>query len=90
LVPVNRSTSVALPVLPTAVHAMPDVHDTPLRLPPPDPNVGVGSIHQRVPFQCSARVPVPADPTAVQAVAEKHDTPVSSMGELTPMGLGVV
>jgi hypothetical protein len=75
---------------PTAVHALPDVHDTPVRL---WPGVFVG-IDQLSPSHCSASGPtvVPAastsSPTAVQVKAAVQATSSSSLS-LTPAGLGV-
>jgi hypothetical protein len=65
------------------VHAVAEVHDTPLRSPPV--GLGVASIAHVFPFQASASVPPGPAPTAVHAVADVHDTPLRS----PPVGLGV-
>jgi hypothetical protein len=87
LVPFHCSASVPVLELPTAVHAVLDVHDTP-ESGAPD-GLGVVWIDQLVPFHCSASVPVLELPTAVHAVLDVHDTPESQL-EVAPDGLGVV
>jgi hypothetical protein len=86
LVPFQRSTSA--PAIsepkgkknPTAVHAIADVHDTPIRWlgEPSGRKLGLGvcrTDHRR-PFQRSANVPLPVpSPTAMQAALETHETP---------------
>jgi hypothetical protein len=84
LAPFDRSASVARVVplmnVPTAVHAVADVHDTPLsalKL-----RAGVSWIVQLTPFQRSASVSRPKSsskklPTAVHAVVDVQDTPLS-------------
>ena len=82
LLPFQRTASVCCPSapaglkLPTAMHALAEVHETPLR-PLPLAGVGVRWIAQRAPFHRSASVlfPLPLPPTAVQAFADLHDTP---------------
>jgi len=71
--------------LPTAVHAVADVHDTADRELPPV-GLGVGSITHVAPFQASASVPAMSAPTAVHSVADVHDT---ADRELPPVGLDV-
>jgi hypothetical protein len=70
------SPTVPLPVWPTAVQAVADVHETPAKL---ERMFGVATIDQDVPFHCSTRVDtlldVLAPPTAVQFEAEVHETP---------------
>ena len=63
------------------MHALFEVHDTPVRALLVDPTrVGVGLMSQFVPFHASARVVVELvalskmEPTALQAVEEVHDT----------------
>ena len=76
LVPFHRSASVRPFVeTPTAVQPEGDVHDTPVRKPPPG-GLGVVWIRHLVPFQRSARMlPLAELPTAVQAERDVHDTP---------------
>jgi hypothetical protein len=66
-VPFHRSASTCagptekLLLVPTAVHARPEVHETPWSAPDPAGEFGVGWIVQLEPFQRSANVrPVPA------------------------------
>jgi hypothetical protein len=67
------------PELPTAMHAVGEVHDTPLRELNAAGGFGVGWIVHFVPFHCSATVAATPRrlelPTAVHAVGEVHDTP---------------
>src|SRR6516164_1902084 len=97
-VPFQRSASVTVvvlvEVLPTAVQALADVHDTPPRT-TDDPPAGVGVcwIDHVVPFHRSASDPpllgpVLSMPTAVQALADAHDTAPRPL-PWTPVGLGV-
>src|SRR4029077_18556783 len=78
--PFQRSASVnsapePLEYLPTAVHSLATVHDTPLRELPLDPvGLGVAWIAQAVPFQRSARVRPSPCPTAIHAFAALHAT----------------
>jgi hypothetical protein len=89
LVPSQRSAKMILGLYlprensPTSVHAVADVHDTPLRTLNAVPvGWGVSWRDQLVPFQRSVDA-IPkglfafAVPTAVQAVDEVHDTPLS-------------
>jgi len=73
-------------VLPTAVQAVADAQDTPLKAVLLAPvGMAVGRIRQRVPFHLSASVNDEPDklaacePTAVQARAEVHETAESSL-----------
>src|SRR5262249_24638514 len=59
---------------PTAVHAVADVHATPLREPLPGGWLGAAWIDHRVPFHPAARGLAPDPPTAVHADAEVQDT----------------
>jgi hypothetical protein len=81
LVPFQRSATKVLPLAklmgagPTAMHAVAEVHDTPLNDPDVPPGLGVVWTDQPVPFHRSASVVPPGPPpTAVHAVAEVHDT----------------
>jgi hypothetical protein len=89
LLPFQRSANEPVLVLPSAVHALADTHDTPIRsAPPATRGVGVAWIAQLVPFHRSTNVrcgplpPAPGaspngyQPTAVHALADTHDTPV--------------
>jgi hypothetical protein len=79
----------AEPVMPTAVHAVRDVHDTPYRMDPFEGRgLGVRWIAHFVPFHRSATdVPVAGlYPTALQKVRDVHDRPWRSA---PPRGLGV-
>ena len=89
-VPFQRSAStnvcpLAAVQLPTAKHAMLDVHDTPAKEAETAAG-GFGEVWttQRVPFQRSASVrPFPLElveplPTAMHSVAEGHDTALSA------------
>ena len=74
---------------PTAMQAVPELHDTPDSELDVDPlGFGVDWIVQPVPLQRSANVPLFEVPTAVQAVAELHDTPDKELA-VAPLGLGV-
>jgi hypothetical protein len=86
--PAHRSTKAVLlsavpKAIPTAVHTLPDVHDTPKNRTCTAPGTAVGFAvgwtNQRVPFQRSATVPLSAEPTAVQIVAETQDTAIKSL-----------
>jgi hypothetical protein len=81
--------------LPTAVHRMVDVHDTPFKTLAVAP-LGLGVIcnSHGVPFHTSAKVASVPElfmylPVAVQAVDDKHDIPYR-LPALDPEGLGVV
>jgi hypothetical protein len=82
LLPLQRSASVklllALPEkYPTAVHALPDVHDTPLRAGTTWPGgLGIGWVDQVLPLQRSAKTSFWKDPTAVHRLPDVHDTPL--------------
>ena len=79
---------------PVAVHALAEVHDTPLRALTEAPaGLGVAWMDQAVPFQCSASVPwrppLPEEyPVAVHALAEVHETALKMLPE-APAGCGV-
>ena len=78
LVPFQPSARVPEPSVPTAVHAVVDVQETPLRL--LSGTAGVLWIDQVVPFQRSTNSTMflalfSKYPTAVHAVDEVHDTP---------------
>ena len=98
VVPFQASASVdedaGLFELPTAVHAVEDVHETPdSELAAAPLGLGVESSIQVVPFQPSARVtgaPVPDEsyPTAVQAVDDVHETALSWL-LVAPTGFGL-
>ena len=84
VVPSHRSASSAEAVLPTAVHALGEVHETAFRKAPALAEVGVGWMLQVVPSHRSVIVGpagLPelstAAPTAVQANCDVHETPVS-------------
>jgi hypothetical protein len=63
--------------IPTAVQAVAEVHDTPLRAELTLPlGLGVAWTAQDVPFHRSASVASLEDPTAVQGVADVQDTPL--------------
>lgn len=100
-VPFQRSASTPLWVtvvmvvmLPTAVQALADVHDTPRRLATSVPaGMGVGWIFQLEPFQRSANDRsvsklVSYVPTAVQLVAVVHATPYKESTPRTGLGVG--
>ena len=79
---------------PVAVHALAEVHDTPLRALALAPaGLGVAWMDQAVPFQCSASVPwrprpLKEFPVAVHAAAEVHETALKMLPE-APAGCGV-
>ena len=79
---------------PVAVHALAEVHDTPLRALTEAPaGLGVAWMDQAVPFQCSASVPwrppLPEEyPVAVHALAEVHETALKMLPEASA-GCGV-
>jgi hypothetical protein len=85
--PFQRSTSdpsppeVLLMYHPTAVHAVAERHDTPLKTEViSGTGLGVGWMAQRLPFQRSARVSVTPElavyvPTAVHEEGEEHEIP---------------
>jgi maltooligosyltrehalose synthase len=76
--------------IPSAVHEVGDVQDTPFReLDVAPTGLGVGWIVHFVPFHLSARRALSEFPTAVQAVWEVHDTP-SSATVVEPGGEGGV
>jgi hypothetical protein len=83
VLPFQNSASVApMPLLPTAVQAVADVHETPFRLPPL--GLGVVWVVQVLPSQRSTNVPPLPEPTAVHAEADVHET------AFRPPPLGVV
>jgi hypothetical protein len=94
LVPSHRSARVPEAVLPTAVHALGEVHETAFRNAPALPEVGVGWTLHRVPSHRSAIVPVglpepsKAVPTAMHAEGDVHATPARPL-PAAPAGLGV-
>ena len=77
-VPSQRSA-----VVPTAMHAVAAVQETPSRRLTSPAALGVVWMAQLVPFQASASVtlvvPVNEEPTASHAVAEMHETPRSPL-----------
>lgn len=81
--------------LPTAVHAVAEVHETALNEAPVLPEgTGTGWSVQLVPFQRSATGRIgnsenPAPPTAVHAVCDVHDTP-RRLPNRKPEGSGTV
>src|SRR6516165_7824415 len=82
VLPSQNSASVArMPLFPTAMQAVADVHETAFRLPP---LVGVVWVVQVPPSQRSTNVPPLPDPTAVHDVADVHET------AFRPPPLGVV
>jgi len=87
VVPFHRSARVLpVPVIPTAVQAEGDAHDTPFRQPPPA-GFGVAWMRHLAPLRRSARVvPLAVPPTAVHAGVEVHDTLLRTP---PPAGLGV-
>jgi len=93
-VPSHRSASSPESVVPTAVHAETEVHETAPRAYPGLCEVGDGWRVQAVPFHCSATVPSglrelsTLTPTAVHAVADVHDTPVRKL-ICAPAGAGI-
>jgi len=91
-VPFHRSASVTpaapeLSVVPTAVHAEDDVHDTEVRM-GDGPGLGVDWMLHAVPFHRSASVPRLEAPTAVHTVEDVHDTP-EKPPNCAPAGIGV-
>jgi len=99
LVPFQASASVTLVPelsveLPTAVHVLADVHETPEKVLDASPaGVGVDWIDQLVPSQASAKVTLGPElsaalPTASQEVEEMHET-AARIGPLAPAGFGV-
>jgi len=91
VLPFDRS---AKPV-PTAVHTLAEMHDTPLKRASVSVPVGFGVawIDHAVPFHTSASVSGDGlalldSPTAVHAVALTHDTPRSTVS-VAPAGFGV-
>jgi hypothetical protein len=83
--PFQRSTSVSEPMpemsaLPTAVHFLAEVHETPLRPSPMAPaGRGKGSVVHRCPFHRSVSPP----PTAMHILAFGQDTAASSSFSVT-------
>jgi hypothetical protein len=91
LVPFHCSASVTpaapeLSVVPTAVQAEDDAHDTEFRL-GDGPGLGVDWMLHAVPFHRSASVPRLESPTAVHMVEEVHDTPEKKL-DCAPDGFG--
>jgi hypothetical protein len=83
-VPFHPSANGAPSLLPIAVQAVLDAHETPLRVTVVAPlGFGVDRTCQLVPFQSSASVTVPASklvsrlPTAMHPVADQHEMPAS-------------
>ena len=79
------------PKAPTAVHAAPDVQDTPYKALFMAPaGTGIGLTVQTVPSQFSENGPLgpPALPTATHDVAAEQETP-TRVAPLEPAGLGV-
>ncbi len=90
LCPFQSSASAPFAVLPTAMQAFADVHDT-----PDSPDVeccetsavrGIDWIAHLCPFQRSTSGSIALSPTAVHASAEIHDTPLRSA---KPPGAGI-
>ena len=84
-----------LATLPTAMQALADVQDTPLRAPPRPPGSGVGWIVQaELPDFCSASgtlvllrpIFIAEAPTAVHTVADGHDAPPRSVAAVPGRG----
>ena len=81
-------------MLPTAVHAEGEVHETAFKKDPGLPEVGVGWMLQVVPSHRSVIVPAElpelskAPPTAMHAEGDEHDTPVKK-SPCVPEGVGV-
>jgi hypothetical protein len=79
--------------LPTAVHALGEVHETAFRNAPALPEVGVGWMLHLVPSHRSVIVPVglpelsKAVPTAMHAEGDVHETPARPLAA-APAGLG--
>jgi hypothetical protein len=94
VVPSHLSASSAEAVLPTAVHALGEVHETAPRKAPGLAEVGVGWMRQAVPSHRSVIVPAglpevsECAPTAVQANCDVHETPVKK-SPWVPGGVGV-
>ena len=95
VVPVSRSASVPAFVPPTAMHAVTDWHQTPLRPPPGVCWVGVRWTVHREPSHRSANVPalLPEEseeaPTPMQAAGAGHATPMNKLlGGLDGVGAG--
>jgi hypothetical protein len=91
-VPFHCSASVTpaapeLSVVPTAVQAEDDAHDTEARL-GDGPGLGVDWMLHAVPFHRSASVPRLEAPTAVHAVEDVQDTPEKPL-PCAPAGFGV-
>jgi hypothetical protein len=93
VVPSHCSASVTpakapeLSVVPTAVQAEDEVHDTEVRN-GDGPGLGVDWMLHAVPSHCSASVPRLESPTAVHAVEDAHDTPDKPL-PCAPDGFGV-
>ena len=89
-VPFHCSASVTpapeLSVVPTALQAEDDAHDTESRM-GDGPGLGVDSMLHAVPFHCSASVPRAEDPTATHALEDVHDTPERKL-DCAPDGFG--
>ena len=73
--PFHRSARLPALEFPAAMHAVADVHATPLKKPLPWGGLGVAWIDHRVPSHRSASGPAPDLPTAVHADAEVQNTP---------------
>ena len=92
VVPSHCSASVTPPaeglaVVPTAVQAEDEVHDTEVRL-GDGPGLGVDWMLHAVPSHRSASVPRLEPPTAVHAAEDVHDTPEKPL-PCAPAGFGV-
>ncbi len=85
-VPSQRSASVKVPRLPTAVQARSPEHETASSL--PFAMAGPDWSDQRIPFQSSTSGPESELPTAKQTFGRGHDTPFSEL-KVAPGGLGV-
>jgi hypothetical protein len=94
VVPSHRSASSPEAVLPTAVHALGEVHETAFRKAPGLAEVGVGWMRQVVPSHRSVIVPAElpelskATPTAMHITGDVHATPFRPL-PAAPAGLGV-
>ena len=91
LAPFHCSASVTpapeLSVVPTAMQAEDEVHDTESR-PGDGPGLGLDWMLQAVPFHRSASVPRLESPTAMHAVEDVQDTPENPL-DCAPDGFGV-
>lgn len=79
-------------VVPTAMHEVVEVHDTPVRY-STVPGLGLWETDHVLPFHDSMRVSLTVvdeeEPTATHEVVEAHDTPSRPSKALVPPGLGL-